>query len=250
MAVLTTGSEIAKLKRSGRILTAAMHAVVKAVRPGITTQALDTIAAQVITSQGSRAAFLGFQGYPATLCTSINQEVVHGVPSRARKLRAGDILGLDLGVVSEGMYTDHAVTVPVGQVAPPAARLIRDTKQSLAAGLQAIKGGTRVGDISAAIENYLAPKGYGIVRQLTGHGLGRAVHEPPSVPNFGAAGTGPKLETGMVLAIEPMVTLGGWTVETGADGWTVVTTDGSLAAHFEDTILVTKSGYELITVYA
>lgn len=247
MARITAPSEIADLRRSGWILATAMAAVVQAVKPGVTTAALDLIARTQIEAHGARPAFLGYSGYPASLCVSINREVVHGIPSPERVVASGDIVGLDLGVNYRGFFTDHAVTVAAGRPPAKAVQLLADTEAALRAGLAAVRPGGRVGDISAAIQSALEPKGYGIVRQLTGHGVGRAVHEDPAVPNFGRAGTGLKLEPGLVLAIEPMVTLGDWVVSTEPDGWTVVTADGSLAAHFEETVRVTESGYELIT---
>ena len=247
MAIITSPNEIASLRQSGWILAQAVQAVVREVQPGVTTESLDRIAAGEIRRLGGQPSFLGFNGFPASLCTSVNQEVVHGIPSPYRVLKEGDIVGLDLGVVFEGMYTDHAVTVPVGNISKEAAQLIDDTKKSLQQGLKVVKAGARVGDIGAAMEGYLKPKGYGIVRQLTGHGVGRGVHEEPSIPNFGKAGTGPVLEAGMVLAIEPMVTLGSHAVGTHTDHWTVVTEDDSLSAHFEDTIIVTRNGCEIIT---
>lgn len=247
MALITTDAEIADLRTSGRILADTIELVAAAVKPGVTTKELDAIAMREIRQRGGQPAFLGYQGFPAALCTSINTEVVHGIPNQNHVLQAGDIVGLDLGVAYKGMYTDHAITVAVGDISSEAQQLLSDTEASLMRGLQMVKAGGRVGDISAAIEKTLKPKKYGIVRDLTGHGVGRAVHEPPSIPNFGAAGSGPKLEAGMVLAIEPMVTLGDWRVETRPDGWTVATADGSLAAHFEHTVLVTQDGYELLT---
>lgn len=247
MARLTSESEITNLKKSGVILSNALQAAARAVKPGVTTGELNTIAEDSIRQQGGQPAFLGYQNYPATLCVSVNHEVVHGIPDPKRKLKSGDVVGLDLGAVYQGIYTDHAITVGVGKIDADAKRLILDTREALAVGLKAVRAGATTGDIGHAIQSFLEPKGYGIVRQLTGHGLGKAVHEAPSIPNFGEPGTGTKLTAGMVLAIEPMVTLGDWHVETQSDGWTVVTADDSRAAHFEDTVLVTDNGYELIT---
>ncbi len=247
MAILTAAADLVKLRTSGRILTAALEAVVAAVRPGVTGAELNQLAENLIRKPGGQPSFAGYQGFPAGLCVSTNEEVVHGLPSGKHSLREGDIVGLDLGVNYQGFYTDQAVTVPVGQVSAEAARLVADTRQALQIALDQVQPGRRVGDISAAIQGWLEPRGYGVVRQLTGHGVGRAVHEPPPIPNVGTAGNGPELVVGMVLAIEPMVTLGDWHVRTKPDGWTVVTEDGRLAAHFEHTIRVTTDGYELIT---
>lgn len=247
MAIVTTEKDLAAVRRSGQILADALQATAAAVRPGISTAALNTVADQAIRQAGGTPSFIGYEGYPAALCVSINNEVVHGIPRPDRIIAAGDIVGLDLGVNYDGWFTDHAITVGVGSVTPAATKLMNDTQQSLQIGLQQIKPGNRIGDIGAAIQQFLEARHYGVVRQLTGHGVGRAVHEEPPIPNYGQAGTGPVLTEGMVLAVEPMVTLGGWEVETLPNGWTVVTADGNLAAHFEDTILVTTNGFELLT---
>lgn len=247
MAIITDQAEIAKLRVSGQIAAAALAAAQAMVKPGITTQALNDAAEKIIRQRGGRPSFLGFQNYPASLCVSINDEVVHGIPSTQRVLAAGDIVGLDIGVDYQGLFTDMAVTVPVGNIDQRTALLIERTQMALMHGLGRIKPGAKVGDISAQIEASIKLFGYGIVRQLTGHGVGRAVHEPPPIPNFGPTGAGPVLEAGMVLAIEPMVTLGGYEVETVADGWTVKTKDHSLAAHFEHTVIVAADGCEIIT---
>lgn len=247
MALITAPVELAKLRRSGRIAAEVLATVAAAVKPGVTTKHLDDIAAAAIRAAGATASFLGFQDYPASLCVSIKDEVVHGIPADRRVIRDGDLVGLDIGVNFQGLFSDHAVTVPVGQVDPAARRLVTDAKEALAVGLRAIKAGATVGDISAAIEGFLKPKGYGIVTQLTGHGLGYSVHEPPAVPNVGQPGAGQKLAAGLVLAIEPMVGLGRPEVETADDGWTVVMRDHSPAAHFEHTILVTENGCEILT---
>lgn len=247
MAVFTTPADLSRLRHSGKILASALRATAAAVRPGISTVELNTVADTAIRAQGGTPSFIGYNGYPTALCTSINNEVVHGVPRPTRLVQAGDIIGLDLGVIFEGVFTDHAVTVGAGKISKEDQRLIDDTQTALAVGIEQAKAGQRIGDISAAIGAYLLPKKYGIVFQLTGHGVGRAIHEAPNIPNHGAAGVGPMLVPGMVLAIEPMVTRGDRHVETLADGWTVVTVDGSRAAHFEHTILVTAEGPEIIT---
>ncbi|MEK7537395.1 MAG: type I methionyl aminopeptidase [Patescibacteria group bacterium] len=247
MAIITAPAEVAKLRQSGRIAAQALQAVVRAVRPGVSTAELNTMAESTISKLGGRPSFKGFAEYPTGLCTSINDEVVHGIPSDNRRLRVGDIIGLDIGVDYRGFFTDHAVTVAVGQVTPPRQRLLHDTAAALHLGITAVKAGRRVGDISAAIESHLRPRGYGIVTQLTGHGLGRAVHEPPIIPNVGQADRGPQLVAGMVLAIEPMVTLGGSAVETMTDGWTIITSDRQPAAHFEHTVMVTGRGCDILT---
>ncbi len=247
MATLTTENDIAKLRRSGQIAAQALQTVVRAVKPGVSTKALDEIAESYIRQAGAEPSFLGFNGFPASLCTSINNEVVHGLPSPQRQLKTGDIVGLDIGVNYQGLFSDHAVTVAVGQIDSAAQKLVDATRESLTAGLKAVKPGHHIGDIGAAIEDYLKPFGFGIVTQLTGHGVGKAVHEPPTIFNVGPAGRGPKIQIGMVLAIEPMVTAGRPEVDVEADGWTVVTRDGSLAAHFEHTVLVSKDGAEIIT---
>ncbi len=247
MAIITAPDEIAKLRASGRIAAQALRAVVAAVKPGVTTAELNELAESTIIKQGGSPSFKGFEGYPAVLCTSINDEVVHGLPSADRKLQTGDIIGLDIGVIYQGLYSDHAMTVPVGAVSADKKRLLADTSAALQRGVAAALPGRHIGAISAAIFNFLQPRGYGIVRQLTGHGLGYAVHEPPPVPNFGSATAGPLIEPGLVLAIEPMVNLGRAEVETQADGWTVVTADHQPSAHFEHTVLVTATGAEIIT---
>lgn len=248
MAILTRPPELAVLRQCGRALAAALAETAAAIQPGVTTAELNEVAEAALRRRGAKPSFLGFQGYPTALCTSINDQVVHGIPSSTVRLRDGDIIGLDLGAIMDGIYTDHALTVPVGQVSPAATTLIGRTAAALAAAIAAVAPGKTVGDIGAAVRSAIEPYGYGIIRQLTGHGVGRAVHEDPQIPNWGQAGSGPGLVPGMVLAIEPMVTLGGWQVQTLDDGWTVVTADGSLAAHFEHTVLVTNGGAEIITV--
>ncbi len=249
MARLTTEQEIDALRRSGKIAAAALQIAAQAVRPGISTQELNDIAHREITQRGGRPSFLGYHGFPAALCTSINDEVVHGIPSADRIVQEGDIIGLDIGVIVDGIFTDHAVTVPVGKISKDAQKLLSETSASLDAGIAAALVGNKVGAISAAVEGSLNQKKYGIVRQLVGHGVGKAIHEEPQIPNFGPADVGPVLKEGLVIAIEPMVTLGEWAVRTLDDDWTVVTEDGSLAAHFEHTVLITANGPEIITAW-
>lgn len=247
MAVITSPEEVTKLRRSGRIAAQALQHVVAALRPGVTTAELNDIAEQAILQAGGKPSFKGYEGFPAALCTSINEEVVHGMPSQQRVLKDGDLIGLDIGVVFEGLYSDHAVTVAIGKIDDQRQRLLRDTLAALMIGIDAAKPGQRIGDIGAAISAFLKPKGYGIVTQLTGHGLGHAVHEAPSIPNVATAGSGPAIVPGMVLAIEPMVNLGTADVVTADDGWTVVTADQQPAAHFEHTVLITEHGADIIT---
>lgn len=247
MAIITAADEVNKLRISGKIAAQALQTVIRAVQPGVTTQELNEIAEQEIIKAGGRPSFKGYEGYPAGLCTSVNDEVVHGMPSPTRKLLVGDIVGLDIGVEYQGIFSDHAITVPVGQIDTEKQHLLEDTAESLRRALRIVTPGKRIGDIGATIQSFLVPKGYGIVTQLTGHGLGYAVHEPPSIPNVGKAGTGPLLTVGMVLAIEPMVNSGTSSVETLDDGWTVVTADHKPSAHFEHTVIVNEHGCEVIT---
>lgn len=246
MAIITASAEVTKLRTSGRIAAQALQAVIKAVQPGATTAELNAIAETTVVELGGEPSFKGYEGYPFGLCTSINGEVVHGMPAN-RKLADGDIIGLDIGVNYEGLFSDHAITVGVGKVDDRKLKLIADTAEALRLGLQAIKPGRHIGDIGAAIEAFIRPRGYGIVTQLTGHGLGYAVHEPPSIPNFGKSGIGPEILMGMVLAIEPMINLGTADVVTLDDGWTVATADHQPSAHIEHTVIVTKRGCEIIT---
>jgi len=247
MAIITASDEIAKLRTSGKIAAQALQAVIGIARPGVTTAELNTVAENTIIKLGGTPSFKGYEGYGFGLCTSVNDEVVHGMPS-TRKLEDGDIIGLDIGVNYQGLFSDHAITVGVGTIAAAAKKLIDDTAESLRIGLKQVKPGNHIGDIGAAIQGFLQPHGYGIVTQLTGHGLGYAVHEPPAIPNVGKKNSGPLIVPGMVLAIEPMVTLGTADVVTLDDGWTIVTADHTVAAHTEHTVLVTEHGFDIITL--
>lgn len=246
-----TDQEIELMRRGGKILAEVLGAVAKEVRPGISTSYLDMMAQQGLKARGANPSFLGYRtgnlSFPASLCTSVNEAVVHGVPSPDFILAEGQIIGLDLGAWYKGLCTDMAITVPVGKISRDAAKLIKITKQSLDIGIKQVQGGARVGDIGEAIQAYVEAAGFTVVKDLVGHGVGRAVHEEPRVPNFGRAGTGPLLKEGMTIAIEPMVNIGGPAVTILSDGWTVVTADGSLSAHFELTVLVTKHGFEILT---
>ncbi|MBP9701157.1 MAG: type I methionyl aminopeptidase [Candidatus Pacebacteria bacterium] len=252
MIIIKTDSEIARLKKGGPILADILRTVAAAVKPGITTKSLDDFAYRLITEAGHKPAFLNYRPdsadipYPASLITSVNDEVVHGIPG-SRILKEGDIIALDLGLNYEGIYLDHAITVPVGEIKPKDKELIAVTKQALEEGIAAIAPGGTIGDIGHAIESYVKPYRLGIVRDLSGHGVGREIHEDPYVPNYGKKGKGDKLVPGMVIAIEPMLTRGSEDVILLKDGYTLVTSDKSRAAHFEHTVLITKDGAEILT---
>lgn len=241
MITVRGAEEIARIERACEIVHRAIAAVERAVAPGVTTEELDRIADKVIRDGGARPAFLGYRGYPRTLCVSVNEEVVHGIPSR-RKLNAGDIVGIDCGSVFEGYYGDAARTFAVGKVKPEVRRLVEDTAKALEAGIAAAVPGGRVSDIGAAVEEYAVARGYGVVRDFVGHGVGTALHEEPQVPNYGPRGKGAILREGMVIAIEPMLNLGTARVKIQKDGWTVRTEDGRWSAHFEDTVAIGPHG--------
>ena len=247
MILLKSPRELEHMRAAGKILAEVKTLLVKLVKPGISTKEIDAQVEALIFSRGAASAFKGYRGYPATVCTSINQEVVHGIPSPRRKLREGDIIGLDLGCIVDGYYADCAITLPVGAVAPRVQELMDVTRESLDKAIVQCRVGNRIGDISHAVQMHCESHGFGVVRSFVGHGIGRALHEEPQVPNFGDAGRGPVLKAGMVLAIEPMVTMGSWEVQVLEDGWTAVTVDGSLAAHFEDTIAITEDGPDVLT---
>ena len=247
MILLKSPREIEHMRAAGKILAGVKALLGRLVKPGITTKDIDVEVEAFIVSKGATSAFKGYRGYPATVCTSINEEVVHGIPSPKRRLKEGDIIGLDLGCVVEGYYGDCAVTLPVGVVPPRVQELIDVTRESLDKAIVQCRMGNRIGDISHAVQTHCESHGFGVVRSFVGHGIGRALHEEPQVPNFGDAGRGPVLKAGMVLAIEPMVTMGSWEVQVLEDGWTAVTADGSLAAHFEDTIAITDDGPDVLT---
>ena len=249
MIQLKSTREIELMAEGGKILAATVQMLRGEVRAGMSTQDLDAIAERFIRSHaGATPAFKGLYGFPGTLCTSINQEIVHGIPSRKRVLKDGDIISIDVGVGYQGYFTDSATTVPVGAVDEETARLLETTERSLAAGIAAAVPGNHLGDIGAAVQRVVEEAGFSVVRDLVGHGIGVEFHEEPQVPNYGTAGKGPTLLAGMVLAIEPMVNAGSAAVRQLGDGWTVVTADGSLSAHFEHTVAVTDKGPRVLTL--
>ena len=247
MITLKSDREIELMRIAGHITELAHQAIEKAIRPGVSTYELDKIAYDVITSNGATPSFLNYHGYPASICASINNMVIHGIPNKHTILKNGDIISIDIGACYKGYHGDSAMTHPVGVVSPEKLRLIEVTKQSFYEGLKYAKPHNRLSDISHAIQDYVEQNGYGVVRDFTGHGIGRALHEDPAIPNYGPAGTGPLLRVGMTLAIEPMVTVGNYKVRILKDDWTTITVDGSPSAHYEHTIVITEEGYEILT---
>jgi methionyl aminopeptidase len=247
MISLKKDQELALMRKAGRLVALTLQEVVAAVKPGVTTKELDRIAEKFIRSYGGEPAFKGYNGYPATLCVSVDDQVVHGIPGK-RLLREGQIVSLDVGAIVEGFYGDSAITVPVGRVSQEAELLMRITRESLGKAIEKAVVGNRLSDISHAVQAHAEGYGLSIVKDYVGHGIGRAMHEAPAVPNFGPPNRGLKLAAGMTLAIEPMVNFGSCEVETLLDNWTVVTVDGSLSAHFEHTIAITPDGPEILTL--
>jgi len=246
MVILKQPDEIEKSRASSRIVAEVLSVLREKVKPGVTTRELDQIAEGVTQKRGARPAFKGYRGYPHSLCASVNEEVVHGMPS-GRVLKEGDIVGLDFGVLYQGFYGDAAITLPVGRVSEEAARLIRVTEESLYAAIDQASSGNRLGDISAAVQETAESAGFSVVRDFVGHGIGRNMHEDPQIPNFGKKGRGIELRTGMILAIEPMVNAGRYGVKILPDGWTVITADGSLSAHFEHSVAITENGPDILS---
>ncbi len=249
MIAIRSADEIELIRESGRLVAGALDLALELVRPGASTGSLDRELEDYIRSHGGTPEFRGFHGYPAATCTSVNEEVVHGIPG-SRALAAGDIVGIDVGVRKSGYVADAARTFAVGEVGPAKDRLMRVTESALDRGLAAVHEGVYLSDVSHEIQSVVEAGGYSVVRALAGHGVGRELHEPPEIPNYGAPGFGPILRTGMVLAVEPMVNEGGPAIETLADGWTVVTADRRLSAHFEHTIVVTTNGSDVLTTGA
>jgi len=246
MIELKTPEELERMRRAGHIVAGLLEHLAGLVRPGIKTKELDEAAAACLKRAGARPAFLGYRGFPETICVSVNDEVVHGIP-RERRLRDGDLVSIDAGALLEGWYADAATTLAVGSVSPAARRLTEAARRALEGGIAQAVVGNRVSDISHAVQQVVEREGFGIVREFVGHGIGHALHEDPPIPNFGPPHVGPRLAAGMVLAIEPMVTQGGYEVQVLPDGWTAVTRDRSLAAHFEHTVAVTDNGPKILT---
>jgi len=247
MTPIKTLQEIAIMREGGRILARIMDELIVQVRPGVSTAQLDKIAEGKILKAGAKPAFKDYQGFPATLCASVNEEVVHAIPSPEKILKEGDIITLDLGLIYKGYYADMARTVPVGEIKKETARLVRVTREALELGIKKARPGATVGDVGNTIQRFVEEHGYGIVRELCGHGIGKELHEEPQVLNYGSRHTGVELKEGMVICIEPMVTMGDWNVKRAKDGQTYLTRDGSLSAHFEDTIAITANGSEVLT---
>jgi methionyl aminopeptidase len=241
MIILKSRPEIEKMRKSNAIVAAILEELSKKIRPGVKTIELDRLSEELALKKGARPAFKGYRGYPYSLCTSVNSEVVHGMPSE-RELKEGDIVSLDFGILNDGYYGDAAVTVPVGEITPGARKLLKITEEALYRGIAEVKAGNRIGDISSAIQGHVEAAGYSVVRDLVGHGIGKSLHEDPQVPNYGSGGRGIELKPGMVFAIEPMVNEGTYRVEILRDGWTVVTADGKLSAHFEHSVAITENG--------
>ncbi len=247
MITMKSAREIETMRRSGKITGRVLADVMRAVKPGISTKDLDRMAESGIRALGGVPTFLGYHGYPSSICASVNDEVVHGIPD-TRVLQDGDVLSIDIGTTFEGYVSDSAVTVAVGTISEAARRLLAVTQECLMRGIGQMYKGRHLGDIGAAVQKHAESHGYGVVRELVGHGVGKQMHEEPQVPNYGTSGAGLELRPGLVLAVEPMITAGGYAVKTLADGWTVVTADGKLAAHFEHTIAITEEGPRILTL--
>ena len=246
MIFLKSERELTLMRQACRIVAVTLARLQEAVVPEVTTRELELLALDSIRSQGAQTAFKGYQKFPAHICTSVNEEVVHGIPG-ARRLREGDIVSIDLGAIWNGFYGDAACTFPVGRISPEAQRLLAVTRQALERAIAVVRPDHRLSDVSHEVQQFVEAHGYSVVRNYVGHGIGRAMHEEPQIPNFGPPGRGPRLRPGMTLAIEPMVNIGGWEVALRPDHWTAVTADGSLSAHFEHTVAVTEGEAEILT---
>ncbi len=247
MITIKSPEEIAIMAEGGKILAQIMKKLEKKVRPGIATNYLNKVASDLVLKYGAKPSFKNYQGFPAVLCVSINEEVVHGIPSN-RELKEGDIISLDLGILYKRFHTDMAITIPVGRVSPEVQRLIRVTKKALKRGFKKVRPGNTIGDIGNTIQRYVEGQGFNIVRELCGHGIGEKIHEDPQIPNYGKRGEGEKIKEGMVLCLEPMVTMGDWKIKRAKDNYGYETKDSSLSAHFEHTIAVMKDGAKILTV--
>ena len=247
MIVCRSRAEIEKLRRVNQLVAQVLAELRRMAVPGVTTEDIDSAAERLVRAEGAEPAFKGYHGYPATVCVSANEQVVHGIPSK-RPLVEGDILSIDMGAKLDGFFGDCAVTVPIGRVSPEAAELLRVTEEALFHGIEAVKPGARVSDIGAAVQQHVEAHGFSVVREFVGHGIGTSLHEEPQIANYGPGGRGPRLAEGMVLAIEPMVNAGKPAVKVLSDGWTAVTRDGSLSAHFEHSVVVAATGCEILTL--
>jgi methionyl aminopeptidase len=248
MITIKSAKQVELMRKSCALTRELFEILEENIKPGVSTKKLDKIAYEFYRSRGARPNFLNYGGFPASICASVNDEVVHGIPNKHGVLHNGDIVSIDMGCSLDGWNSDAARTFAVGRISPEAQRLIDVTRECFFEGIKYVKHGAKLGDVSAAIQQYAESRGYGVVRDLVGHGIGRSLHEEPSVPNFGKAGRGVKLAAGMTLAIEPMITMGDYHVSILDDDWTVVTDDGSLAAHYENTVLVTRDGCEILTL--
>ncbi len=247
MIVCRSATELDRMREAGRLVGEVLTELAAVIAPGVSTADLDLLAEKRIAQAGATAAFKGYHGYPATICASINDEVIHGIPSGRRVLNEGDIISIDVGASLGGYYGDSAITLPVGQVSEEAARLLRVTEEALYKAIERVRPGGRISDIGHEVQRHVEAHGFSVVREFVGHGIGQRMHEEPQVPNYGEPGRGPRLAEGMVLAIEPMVNAGKATVKVLADGWTAVTRDGSLSAHFEHTVAATADGPRILT---
>ena len=246
MIICKSAAEIEKLRRCGKLVRDLLEEAREQVRPGVTTLELEAFVERRLNQAGAKPAFKGYRGYPCCLCASVNEQIVHGIPSD-RRLNEGDIVSLDLGVIIDGYYGDAALTVPVGAISEPLKRLLRVTEESLYLAIDQVRLGNRLGDVSSAVEEYVVRNGFSVVREFVGHGIGRQLHEEPQIPNFGSPGYGPVLKEGMVFAIEPMVNVGSPAMRVLDDRWTAVTVDGACSAHFEHMVAVTRNGPDVLT---
>ena len=247
MIICKSAAEIEKLRRSGRMVRQVLGEIREHARPGATTLELEKFVARRFKELGARSAFKGYRGYPCVLCASVNDEIIHGIPSDRRTLKEGDILSLDTGVILDGYYGDSAITIPIGAISESAQRLMKVTEEALELALDKVRLGNRLGDVSATVQHHAEKNGYAVVREFVGHGIGKSMHEEPQIPNYGQPGHGPLLKEGMVFAIEPMVNAGGAGVRVLDDNWTAVTADGKLSAHFEHMVAVTQNGPDVLT---
>ena len=247
MIICKSAAEIEKLRRSGRMVRKVLGEIREQARPGITTMDLEKFVARRFKELGARSAFKGYRGYPCCLCASVNDEIIHGIPSDRRPLKEGDILSLDTGVILDGYYGDSAITIPIGAINETAQRLLKVTEEALELALLKVRVGNRLGDVSSTVQHHAEKNGYTVVREFVGHGIGKSMHEEPQIPNYGQPGHGPLLKAGMVFAIEPMVNAGGAGVRVLDDNWTAVTADGMLSAHFEHMVAVTQNGPDVLT---